>query len=166
MAQAEARKPHGDSLYPGGFYRGGTIVQQRKSLTSATFFENRKAAYPEPIKLYLVLITSCFTFFLHYVSGFRKKRKGLLRRKELYIYNGQTQDLTTLPVFAGSSFREIYLQSLPAKQIPRSKSEVSKSRPRWVAHTRIGNVWEYPPPPGFYIQLPPLHFLQDMVPIL
>ena len=31
--------------------------------------------------------------------------------------------------------------------IPRSKSGASKSRPRWAAHTRIGNVWEYPPPP-------------------
>ena len=32
------------------------------------------------------------------------------------------------------------------KWIPRSKSGASKSRPRWAAHTRIGNVWEYPPP--------------------
>jgi len=24
----------------------------------------------------------------------------------------------------------------------RSKSGASKSRPRWAAHTRIGNVWE------------------------
>ena len=31
--------------------------------------------------------------------------------------------------------------------IPRSKSGASKSRPLWAAHTRIGNVWEYPPPP-------------------
>ena len=31
----------------------------------------------------------------------------------------------------------------PLKWIPRSGA--SKSRPRWVAHTRIGNVWEYPP---------------------
>ena len=29
--------------------------------------------------------------------------------------------------------------------IPRSKSGASKSRPRWAAHTRIGNVWEYLP---------------------
>ena len=29
----------------------------------------------------------------------------------------------------------------PLKWIPRS----SKSRPCWAAHTRIGNVWEYPP---------------------
>ena len=28
--------------------------------------------------------------------------------------------------------------------IPRSKSGASKSRPHWAAHTRIGNVWEYP----------------------
>ena len=27
--------------------------------------------------------------------------------------------------------------------IPRSKSGASKSRPRWAAHTRIGNVWEF-----------------------
>ena len=33
----------------------------------------------------------------------------------------------------------------PLKWIPRSKSGASKSRPRWAAHTRIGNVWEYPP---------------------
>ena len=26
------------------------------------------------------------------------------------------------------------------------KSGASKSRPRWAEHTRIGNVWEYPPP--------------------
>ena len=34
---------------------------------------------------------------------------------------------------------------MPLKWIPRSKSGTSKSRPRWAAHTRIGNVWEYPP---------------------
>ena len=34
------------------------------------------------------------------------------------------------------------------KWIPRSKSRPSKSRRRWAAHTRIGNVWEVPPPPG------------------
>ena len=33
----------------------------------------------------------------------------------------------------------------PLKWIPHSKSGASKSRPRWAAHTRIGNVWEYPP---------------------
>ena len=32
------------------------------------------------------------------------------------------------------------------KWIPRSKSGASKSRPRWAAHTRIGNVWSTPPP--------------------
>ena len=37
---------------------------------------------------------------------------------------------------------------MPLKWIPRSKSGASKSRPRWAAHTRIANVWEYPPPPG------------------
>ena len=31
------------------------------------------------------------------------------------------------------------------KWIPRSKPGASKSRPLWAAHTRIGNVWEYPP---------------------
>ena len=36
---------------------------------------------------------------------------------------------------------------MPLKWIPRSKSRASKSRPRWAAHTHIGNVWEYPPPP-------------------
>ena len=39
------------------------------------------------------------------------------------------------------------------KWIPRSKSGASKSRPRWAAHTHIGNVWEYPP--GFSINLEP-----------
>ena len=35
--------------------------------------------------------------------------------------------------------------------ILRSKSGASKSRPRWAAHTRLGNVWECPPlPPGKY----------------
>ena len=33
------------------------------------------------------------------------------------------------------------------KWIPRSKSGASKSRARWAAHIRIGNVWEYPQPP-------------------
>ena len=37
---------------------------------------------------------------------------------------------------------------LPLKWIPLSKSGASKSRLRWAAHTRIGNVWEYPPPGG------------------
>ena len=36
---------------------------------------------------------------------------------------------------------------MPVKRIPRSKSGASKSRPRWATHTRVGNVWEYPPPP-------------------
>ena len=36
-------------------------------------------------------------------------------------------------------------QKTRLKWIPRSKSEASKSRPLWAAHTRIGNVWEYPP---------------------
>ena len=34
---------------------------------------------------------------------------------------------------------------MPLKWIPRSKSGASKSQPLWAAHTRIGNVWEYPP---------------------
>ena len=38
-------------------------------------------------------------------------------------------------------------QKTPLKWTPRPKSEASKSQPRWVAHTRIGNLWEYPPPP-------------------
>ena len=46
---------------------------------------------------------------------------------------------------------------MPLKWIPRSKSGASKSRPRWVTHTCIGNVWEYPPepPPGHNISLSP-----------
>ena len=39
-------------------------------------------------------------------------------------------------------------EKTPLKWIPRSKSGASKSQPRWAAHTRIGNVWEYPLPPG------------------
>ena len=35
----------------------------------------------------------------------------------------------------------------PLQWIPRSKSGASKSRPCWAAHTRLGNVWEYLPPP-------------------
>ena len=38
----------------------------------------------------------------------------------------------------------------PFQEPIRSKSGASKSRPRWAAHTkahtRIGNVWEYPSP--------------------
>ena len=40
----------------------------------------------------------------------------------------------------------------------RSKSGASKSRPRWAAHIRIGNVWEYPPPREFKTQDPKNHF--------
>ena len=36
-------------------------------------------------------------------------------------------------------------RKLRLKWIPRSKSGASISRPRWAAHTRIGNVWMYPP---------------------
>ena len=36
-------------------------------------------------------------------------------------------------------------QKTPLKWVPLSKSGASKSRTRWAAHTRIGNVWEYPP---------------------
>ena len=36
---------------------------------------------------------------------------------------------------------------MPLKWIPHSKSGTSKSQPRWGAHTHIGNVWHYPPPP-------------------
>ena len=35
----------------------------------------------------------------------------------------------------------------PLKWIPRSKSGALKSRSLWAAHARLGNVWEYPPPP-------------------
>ena len=50
------------------------------------------------------------------------------------------------------------------KWIPRSKSGASKSRPRWAAHTRIGNVWEYPPaPPGLNIRLCVFHLVQCQV---
>ena len=34
---------------------------------------------------------------------------------------------------------------LPGNGYPRSKSVASKTRPRWAAHTRIGNLWECPP---------------------
>ena len=39
-------------------------------------------------------------------------------------------------------------QKTPLKWTPRSKLGASKSPPRQAAHTRISNVWEYPPPPG------------------
>ena len=42
-----------------------------------------------------------------------------------------------------------------SEMVPLSKSGASKSRPRWAAHARIGNVWEYPPPsPGGYYSRP------------
>ena len=44
---------------------------------------------------------------------------------------------------------------MPLKWIPRAKSGASKSRPHWVAHTRIGNIWGYPPPLGLTFKLPP-----------
>ena len=43
--------------------------------------------------------------------------------------------------------------------IPRYKSGASKSRPRWAAYTRIGNVWEYPPPP-LRVSYPPTRALK------
>ena len=52
------------------------------------------------------------------------------------------------PYKSGALMRSKYYTSFyktPLKWIPRSKSGASKSRPRWAAHTRIGNVWEYPP---------------------
>ena len=55
------------------------------------------------------------------------------------------------PYKSGALMRSKYYTSFyktPLKWIPRSKSGASKSRPLWAAHTRIGNVWEYPPPPG------------------
>ena len=46
------------------------------------------------------------------------------------------------------AFEILYpFEKTPLKWIPHSKSGVLKSRPHWAAHTRIGNVWEYPPPP-------------------
>ena len=41
----------------------------------------------------------------------------------------------------------------PLKWISRSKSGASKSQPRWAAHTRIGNVWKYPPPGGWDLRV-------------
>ena len=38
------------------------------------------------------------------------------------------------------------LENASEMPTPRSKSGDSKPGPRWAAHTRIGNVWEYPPP--------------------
>ena len=52
------------------------------------------------------------------------------------------------PYKSGALMRSKYYTSFyktPLKWIPRSKSGASKSRPRWAAHIRIGNVWEYPP---------------------
>ena len=52
------------------------------------------------------------------------------------------------PYKSGALMRSKYYASFyktPLKWIPRSKSGASKSRPLWAAHTRIGNVWEYPP---------------------
>ena len=49
----------------------------------------------------------------------------------------------------GAFVRSKYYTSFyktPLKWIPRSKSGASKSRPRWAAHTCIGNVWDYPHP--------------------
>ena len=46
--------------------------------------------------------------------------------------------------FVRSKYYTPFLKT-PLKWIPRSKSGASKSRPRWAAHTRIGNVWEYSP---------------------
>ena len=52
--------------------------------------------------------------------------------------------LTKLELSFGSKYHTPF-QKTPLKWIPRSKSGASKSRPRWAAHTRIGNVWEYQP---------------------
>lgn len=41
-----------------------------------------------------------------------------------------------------------HLQETCLKWIPRSKSGAPKSRPRWMAHTRIEMVWDYTPPRG------------------
>ena len=31
---------------------------------------------------------------------------------------------------------------------PVPNQELQNQEPRWAAHTRIGNLWEYLPPPG------------------
>ena len=51
-------------------------------------------------------------------------------------------------VFVRSKYYTLFWKT-PLKWIPHSKSGASKSRPRWAAHSRIGNVWVYrtPPPP-------------------
>ena len=43
----------------------------------------------------------------------------------------------------------------------RSKSGASKSRPLWAAHTRIGNVWEYPP--GVLVNYPEILFRSNRI---
>ena len=57
------------------------------------------------------------------------------------------------PYKSGALMRSKYYTSFyktPLKWIPRSKSGASKSRLRWAAHTRIGNVWECPPGGKFH----------------
>ena len=60
--------------------------------------------------------------------------------------------------FVRSKYYTLFYKT-PLKWIPRSKYGASKSRPRWAAHTRRGNVWEYPPPPGTYWQFKQSRFL-------
>ena len=48
--------------------------------------------------------------------------------------------------FVRSKYYTLFCKT-PLKWIPRSKPGASKSRSRWTAHTRRGNVWEYPLPP-------------------
>ena len=49
--------------------------------------------------------------------------------------------------FVRSKYSDPVLENASEMNTPlSSKSGASKSRPRWAAHTRIGNVWEYPPP--------------------
>ena len=61
--------------------------------------------------------------------------------------------------FVRSKYYTLFYKT-PLKWIPRSKYGASKSRPRWAAHTRIGSVWEYPPPPGIRVKITPLRSLQ------
>ena len=43
--------------------------------------------------------------------------------------------------FVRSKYYTPFLKT-PLKWIPRSKSGASKSRARWAAYARIGNVWK------------------------
>ena len=45
------------------------------------------------------------------------------------------------------TFKVLY----PVLENDSEMDTASKSRPRWAGHTRIGNVWEYPRPPGIFL---------------